>query len=40
MKLKKRKRKNKMSLINKLAYEFLPTTDQSILAVDREIAKL
>jgi len=41
MKLKIRKRKNKkMSLIAKLAYEFLPTNDQSILAIDREISKL
>ena len=38
MKLKRKKKK--MSLIAQLAYEFIPTTDQSILAVDRAIAKL
>jgi|GEM_PF-4628837 len=38
-KLKIRKR-NKMSFIEKLAYEFLPTTDKSILSVDKDIAKL
>jgi len=36
----KRKRNKKMSLLNKLAYEFLPTTNADILALDRQIAKL
>jgi hypothetical protein len=40
MKLKMRKRKNKMSLLAKLAYEFLPTTDSQFAAIDSDIAKL
>lgn len=40
MKIKNRKRKNKMSLLTKLAYEFLPTNDQSLLEIDKEIARL
>ena len=40
MKLKIRKRKQKMSLLSKLVYELIPTNDQTILLVDRDIAKL
>lgn len=40
LKLKFRKGKKKMSLLQKLAYEFLPTSDENILSVDREIEKL
>jgi len=40
MKLKFRKRKTKMSLIQKLAYEFLPTNDSQFAAIDNDIAKL
>ena len=35
-----RKRKNKMSLLTKLAYEFLPTSDVQFAAIDSDIAKL
>jgi hypothetical protein len=40
MKLLKRKRNKKMSLLTKLAYEFLPTTDKQLLSIDKDIAKL
>ncbi len=40
MKLRFRKRNKKMSLLQKLAYEFLPTNDQTLLSIDREIEKL
>lgn len=40
LKIKIKKRKNKMSLIQKLAYEFIPTTDESLLALDQEINSL
>jgi len=39
MKLKNRKKK-KMSLIQKLAYEFLPTSDSQFDSIDRDIAQL
>jgi len=39
MKLKIRKKK-KMSLIQKLAYEFLPTSDSTFESIDRDIARL
>lgn len=38
MKLKRKKKK--MSLLNKLAYEFLPTNDEKLLAIDKQIASL
>jgi hypothetical protein len=40
MKLKIKRKKNKMSLLEKLAYEFLPTSDKSLLQIDKDIAKL
>ncbi len=40
MKIKFRKRKNKMSLLEKLTYEFLPTNDKSFLSIDKDIASL
>lgn len=39
MKIKNRKHK-KMSLLTKLAYEFLPTTDVVLLNIDKQIAQL
>lgn len=39
MKIINRKKK-KMSFLNKLAYEFLPTSDEKLLAVDKQIASL
>ncbi len=35
-----RKRKKHMSLLTKLAYEFLPTSDIQFVAIDSDIAKL
>lgn len=38
--INKKREKNKMSLLTHLTYEFLPTSDENLLALDQQISNM